>query len=304
MPRKNKITPPESVEIEHVSRNIKVEVLDRAVSKKLGLSIAGYQSQHALTYERGYARVILSSKKALGWREIFEAKEAWSVRGEPVSFYFDADSWLTDLVDWMADILRTGRTVACGQGINYAERSRRNPRFGTCSYPWDAIQRMVEGRSAERFDLNPDYQRGPVWTVQQEREFVGFLLDGGECPKIVVQRYESQRNAPAGHDYYKLPLEVIDGQQRLRAICAWMRGKIDALTPEGDSLWFEDSNEVDRRGLLLTIYYVDLPRVERLRYYIKLNQGGTVHTRQEIDRVRELLAAEEPVITAASDQGE
>lgn len=300
MPRKTKTAQPEPAAVEHTARKIEMADLDRALSKKLGTAVRGYRNQSSITYERGYARVVLHGfgdyGSASGWREIAEAGAAWSVQGEPVRLHFDDSNWWSELVDWAAAILRTGRTVACGAGIAYAERSRRNPRFGSCSYPWHTIREMVEGRfKAERLDLNPDYQRGAVWTRQQQREFVGFLLDGGECPKIVIQRYESGANAPAAfkRNYCELPSEVIDGQQRLRAICAWMNGEIDALTPEGDSLWFRDSNEVDRRGLMLMLYYVDLPRVERLRYYIKLNRGGTVHTEQEIARVRELLAAEE-----------
>ena len=291
---------PECVAVEHTARPIDTATLDRALAKKLGWTVKGYRNQNAISYEHGYARVEIAGfctySVARGWREVPEAQEAWSVQGEPVVMHFDASSWWSDLLDWMADILRTGRTVACGPGVNLAERSRRHPRFGTCSYPWETIQQMVEGRhSAERLDLSPDYQRGAVWTRQQQREFVGFLLDGGECPKIVIQRYESGQNAPAGHedDYFQLPAEVIDGQQRLRALCAWLRGEIDALTPEGDALWFRDTNEIDRRGLMLVLHYVDLPRIERLRYYIKLNRGGTVHTEQEIARVRALLAAEE-----------
>lgn len=297
---KSKTAQAESAEVAHLAREIDLEALDRALGKETGLTLRGRRSQSTLTYEYGYARVVLSGShsynEALGWRELPESWETWSVQGEPAHLYFDARTWWADLIRWAAEILLTGRTVGCGRGIDFAERLRRNPRFGACSYPWHTIRDMVEGRrDAERLDLSPDYQRGAVWTAQQQREFVGFLIDGGECPKIVVQRYESGKNVPAGYvdNYYELPAEVIDGQQRLRAICAWMRGEIDALTPEGDSLWFVDTNEVDRRCLALVIHYVDLPRVERLRYYIKHNRGGTVHTAQEIDHVRALLAAEE-----------
>lgn len=33
-------------------------------------------------------------------------------------------------------------------------------------------------------------------------------------------------------------------------------------------------------------------RKEVLQWYIEFNSGGTVHTKEEIDRVKELLAAE------------
>lgn len=293
---------PESavVEVTRTSRHIEDKShLDALLSRATGLDLKGYQNQNSLLYEYGYARVILhgngSYTCAQGWREISEPGEAWAVRGEPETVNFNNEHWLSDLVIWAGAILRTGRTLACGKGIGLYERNRRNPTFGTCDYPWDTILAMVEGTyEHQKFDLNPDYQRGAVWTERQQQEFVGFLLDGGDCHKIVVQRYETAKNAPATHKdtYYELPAEVVDGQQRLRAVCAWLRGKICAITPEGDRLWFKDTNEVDRRGLMLKIHYVDLPRVERLRFYIKLNRGGTVHTEQEIVHVQALLDAE------------
>lgn len=39
--------------------------------------------------------------------------------------------------------------------------------------------------------------------------------------------------------------------------------------------------------------HVDLPRAARLRFYLRLNRGGTVHTYDELYRVERLLAEEE-----------
>lgn len=45
-------------------------------------------------------------------------------------------------------------------------------------------------------------------------------------------------------------------------------------------------------SLMLRLYYVDLSRAARLRFYLRLNRGGSVHTDAEITRVEALLAAE------------
>ena len=66
-----------------------------------------------------------------------------------------------------------------------------------------------------------------------------------------------------------------------------------SASPDGRRIAFADTNEVDRRFLpSVKIAFIDLPRVERLRFYLKLNRGGTVHTDEEIDRVRALITAE------------
>jgi hypothetical protein len=42
----------------------------------------------------------------------------------------------------------------------------------------------------------------------------------------------------------------------------------------------------------LRISYIDLPRKKRLEFYLKLNRGGSIHTDEEIEKVRDLLKKE------------
>jgi len=160
-----------------------------------------------------------------------------------------------------------------------------------------------QGRDADPpWNLNPDYQRGPVWTPQQQAEFVGHVLAGGLTPPIYVQRYDSPDNVPEGADvpYHKLPSEVIDGQQRVRAIVAFIGGDIGARVfhqREGDAepCWhtyrYADTNEAERGGRDMSskVVYVDLAREDRLRFYLRLN-SGIAHTEAELDKVRLMLA--------------
>ena len=89
-----------------------------------------------------------------------------------------------------------------------------------------------------------------------------------------------------------MPMEIIDGKQRLQAIARWMRDEIPALCHDGTLIWYHDTSIPERRSLMLRLYYVDLPRAARLRFYLRLNRGGSVHTDAEITRVEALLAAE------------
>jgi hypothetical protein len=153
----------------------------------------------------------------------------------------------------------------------------------------------VAGDGDAPWNLAPDYQRGHVWTTRQAELFVGNFIEGGLVQPIYVQRYESPDNAPAGSEYWTLPCEVIDGQQRIRALLAWLAGDIEAEVSCGDRIRYVDLDVIDRRGLpFVRVTYVDLSRRDRLRFYLRLNRGGTVHTDEEIERVRSLLAAETP----------
>jgi hypothetical protein len=156
--------------------------------------------------------------------------------------------------------------------------------------------------SRPAWTLNPDYQRGPVWTHEQQERFIGHVLGGGLVSPLYVQRYEGPKNAPAvyhaGDAWLDLPNEVIDGQQRLRAIVAFITGEIAALVyHSGDwhRYFYEDLDDVEKRSRYLTskIVFVDLPRADRLRFYLRLNGGGTPHSEEELDRVRKMLVREE-----------
>lgn len=174
-----------------------------------------------------------------------------------------------------------------GPGANLFGRMRSMPRADACSYTWQTICAMIDGadkeRTYEHIDMEPDYQRPIVWTEAQQSAFVGHLLDGGECPKIYIQQYRQR------HD---LPSEIVDGKQRLTSIYRWMRGDIPAVCADGAVIWFKDTDVVDRRALKMELHMIDLPRAERLNFYLRLNRGGTVHTSEEIGRVREMLARE------------
>lgn len=168
---------------------------------------------------------------------------------------------------------------------------------------WDFLVEKVTGagRRANRdpdppWNLNPDYQRGPVWTEEQQSRFIGHVLAGGIQPPIYVQRWEG-RSKPPIKAYWTLPEEVIDGQQRIRAITAFMEGKIPALVyhdAEWHPYWLKDMDKRESNFTILytRVIYIDLSRTDRLRFYLRLNAGGVKHTEEELDRVRALLLQE------------
>jgi len=69
----------------------------------------------------------------------------------------------------------------------------------------------------DRIDTNPDYQRPPVWSLSQKRLLIDTILRGYDIPKIYW------RKVGKNPDKY----EVVDGQQRLRAIWDFMAGNFD-----------------------------------------------------------------------------
>lgn len=66
---------------------------------------------------------------------------------------------------------------------------------------------------SRRIDPRPPYQRGPVWNLRKQQLLIDSILREYDFPKIYL------REMPAGSEYGH---EVVDGQQRLLAIWAFV----------------------------------------------------------------------------------
>ena len=126
-----------------------------------------------------------------------------------------------DVVAFVKNVLSTGRTCEVGKGVGLRNIGYRLPDGGV-DLDWRSLALYVrEGRDRsgeqETMNLNPDYQRGPVWDEQRQRRFIGHCLEGGRQQPMYVHRDNRLRD---------LTEEVIDGQQRLRAITAFIYGEI------------------------------------------------------------------------------
>jgi hypothetical protein len=91
-----------------------------------------------------------------------------------------------------------------------------------------------------KINPNPSYQRGAVWTTEKKQLLIDSILRGYDIPKIYL------RMLPLGSPFDS---EIVDGQQRLRAIWDF----VDNKYPLGnESVDFNDMNNLDGK------YYSDL----------------------------------------------
>lgn len=98
--------------------------------------------------------------------------------------------------------------------------------------------------SAGTLDLSPQFQRKPVWNEEQSSYLIDTILNGLPFPEI----YMRADTSTAGVTHY----EVVDGQQRLRAILDFARGDLTlsgkdvAPTLAGKS--FEDLSDEQKKA--------------------------------------------------------
>ncbi len=138
-------------------------------------------------------------------------------------------------------------------------------------------------------DLDPDFQRGHVWREEQESAYVEFILQGGQSSRTLLWNHPFHFKM-AGSKDSDLPktLVIVDGKQRLRAVRRFMAGEIHAFGyklheyTDPQLLWRHKYDFVMTVNELQT-------RKDLLTWYVQLNTGGTVHSPEEIARVKAMI---------------
>ncbi|MEG2289551.1 MAG: DUF262 domain-containing protein [Clostridium sp.] len=144
------------------------------------------------------------------------------------------------------------------------------------------IQSYIEDYGLE---LNPDFQRGHVWTEQQQIAYVEFMLRGGKTSRVIYFNCYNFRNGTATQ-----PIVCVDGLQRLTAIRKFLNNEIKVFGCCIDE--FEDKKEM-LRGVYIKFNINELPtKKDVLKWYLQMNTGGTPHSKEEIDRVKSILERE------------
>ena len=144
------------------------------------------------------------------------------------------------------------------------------------------IDRMVE---EDGLQLIPDFQRGHVWTTEQQIAYVEFLLRGGITGRVVYLNNPNW-NRPRNKTY--TDFVCVDGLQRITAVCKYIKNQLPVF-----GCLYKDYEDSIRILNTMRINVNDLQsRKEVLQWYLDYNTGGTVHSDAEINRVKELLAHE------------
>lgn len=102
----------------------------------------------------------------------------------------------------------------------FSERMIRVQRITPdCTYRVDwGIARIPQFLEEYRMDMDPDYQRGYVWTKKQKQLFVGSAIQNHHAIPIFWFNF-----GPGG--IHSKVTEVVDGKQRLTATLEWLAGR-------------------------------------------------------------------------------
>lgn len=132
-------------------------------------------------------------------------------------------------------------------------------------------------------DIDPDFQRGHVWTEDQQIRYCEFILRGGQSSKEIYM------NDPHWNQTFKDGYGVlVDGKQRIEAARRFIQNEIKVFG-------YFNNEYADRLDMLKARFLVNIndlsTKAEVYQWYLDLNDGGVVHTKEELDNVRRLMAA-------------
>ena len=90
------------------------------------------------------------------------------------------------------------------------------------------VKQILDLQKNKLLEVDPEYQRGPVWTRIQKQYFVDSILRGYHIPLIYMH---FKKGNEVGGLQVGDRLYIIDGQQRVRALYEFSEGAFPLLDP-------------------------------------------------------------------------
>jgi len=166
------------------------------------------------------------------------------------------------------------------------------PRYCT-HQPWASLEEYLkdlDDRSVPGWlglQLDPPFQRAHVWTEDKQVAFVEYCLRDGEYSRTLLF------NHPNWQGSYQGEMVLVDGKQRLEAVRKFLRNEL-AIFGGNFLKDFDDQRRLLRsNGAHFNVAVNNLKtKREIMIWYLQLNKGGVVHSKEELDKVEEMLKKE------------
>lgn len=137
-------------------------------------------------------------------------------------------------------------------------------------------------------DLNPDFQRDYVWKPEQKIRFMEYMLRGGTSGLDIYTNCPTWQHGNLSISDPKSWFVLVDGKQRLDAALGFLSNEFPIF-----GFYYREFEDRPRITTCNFRWHVNdlATREEVLSWYLDLNSGGTVHSEEELEKVRGLKAA-------------
>lgn len=136
-------------------------------------------------------------------------------------------------------------------------------------------------------DMNPDYQRGLVWSLEDKQSLIDSIFNNVDIGKFsLIQRDYETAKKTTQHTY-----EVLDGKQRLTALIEFREDRFRYKGKLFSELHFADQIHIN--GYSISVAHVkDMTKEQIYRYFLKLNTSGKPMDGKHLDHVKDLWLKE------------
>lgn len=153
-----------------------------------------------------------------------------------------------------------------------------------CDFDIEYLVKWIDEQIKEcGLQLNPNFQRGHVWTKQQQVAFLEYFFKGGKSGTVMYFNKPDWHFRVSDGEYNDYV--CVDGLQRITAVQRFINNEIPIF-----GTYFNEFEDKPRLKYTVKISVNDLKtEQEVLRWYVDMNAGGTPHSKEEIERVKKLI---------------
>ena len=153
----------------------------------------------------------------------------------------------------------------------------------TVDIPLKYVDTNIKSYKEEyNLQLNPDFQRGHVWTESQQIAYMEYLI------REPMSGKEIYFNHPGWMSNFKGEFVLVDGLQRITAIRRFLNNEIPIFGFKRNDWSGYLSNTITIRFNIAKLQ----TRKEVLQWYLDFNSAGTIHSPEELKCIRKMIQEE------------
>ena len=155
-----------------------------------------------------------------------------------------------------------------------------------CDFSIEDLVAWIDKERKEGLQLTPDFQRGHVWSEEQQIKFLEFFFKGGQSGRILYFNKPDWNTNVADGEYNDYV--CVDGLQRITACQRFVNNEIPIF-----GAYYKDFEDKPQARFTFKVNINDLKsKNEVLQWYLDMN-SGTPHSVAELERVSHMLDAHE-----------
>lgn len=147
-----------------------------------------------------------------------------------------------------------------------------------------------------KLDVSPDFQRNYVWKPEQKVRYLEYILRGGRSGRDIYFNSPYWMGLIDTSDE-RWNFVLVDGKQRLDAAIGFLNNEFKVF-----GAYYREYTDSPRH-FGFRFHINDLKSYEEvLQWYLDLNTGGTVHSEDELVKVRALLEAKTKYVKPSEEE--